>query len=76
MAILKVLKMQEKIQVLERMMGEEKLGAERGAPREGTEGGRRWGDERSSCEGTSSVHYAYTWVGSPIRHVTIFCIRT
>ena len=38
-AIEKMLKMQEKIEVLERMIEEQKLGAERDAPREGTEGG-------------------------------------
>ena len=35
----KLLKMQGKIEVLERMIEEQRLGAERDAPREGTEGG-------------------------------------
>ena len=67
-AIEKMLKMQEKIKALEKIIEEQRLGAERDTPREGTEGGGRWGGERrSSCEGTSSVDGADTWAGSPIR---------
>ena len=75
----KRLKMQEKIEVLERMIEGQSLGAERDAPREGAGGGGggggRWGDERrSSCEGTRSVDCADNWASRPIRHVTTFFI--
>ena len=44
----KMQKMQEKVEVLERMIEQQRLRAEKDAPREGTEGGGRWGDERRS----------------------------
>ena len=72
----KMQEMREKIEVLERTIEEQRLRAERDAPRTRVEGGGGGGGERrSTCEAAKAVDCAGTWAGSPIRHVTTFFYR-
>ena len=58
--------MREKIDVLERTIEQQRLRAERDAPRTGTEGGQWGGREEKQLRGSKQRRLC--WAGSPIRH--------